>query len=177
MIPGGYLSGTRWIWYIVGESGVCGLILPSAVQCSAVQGRKERRKEWRKREDARLLLWEVTRKNGANSRNVCEIKRGNSNCSPTVNSLGTQFHFLPFFLTKERRFKFRWLFVTGFKLSEAILWFYTRNRWWKSLYLLVYPHDDDDAVAKGLMAVGISFCSIKLMALKSVCMLAAADSS
>jgi hypothetical protein len=43
---------------------------------------------------------------------------------------------------------------------------------------LVYPHDDDDAaVAKGLMAVGISFCSIKLMALQSVCMLAAADSS
>jgi len=46
MIPGGYLSGTRWIWYIVGESGVCGLILPSAVQCSAgKEGEKEGMKE------------------------------------------------------------------------------------------------------------------------------------
>lgn len=46
MIPGGYLSGTRWIWYIVGESGVCGLILPSAVQCR--EGRREGRNEGRR---------------------------------------------------------------------------------------------------------------------------------
>jgi len=118
--PVGTFRGTRWISYIVGESGVCGLILPSAVRCR--EGRREGRKEGRERTldccfEKSQGKMEPTVAMSAKSNGV--IATAHQPSTPLAHN------FISFpFSHQRKKIKFLWLFVTWFKLSAAILWFW-----------------------------------------------------
>jgi len=123
VIPGGYLS--RYSVDIIYSRREWRLWSDSPFR-SAVQGRKERRKEGRKEGRERTLDCCFEKSQGKMEPTVAMSAKSNGVIA-TAHQPSTPLahNFISFpFSHQRKKIKFLWLFVTWFKLSAAILWFW-----------------------------------------------------